>query len=199
MSQGQWATQSTDKAPEASLIEPPSPTPSEPNRGSPAVAAESQKAVTRTRKSMAYSEPKATNALKLNDHNYIQWAVQVKSFLVARGHWRIVNGRYKRPIKRYINGKDGEETEESLEEEEDWQKMDQKAWYDIKAFCEPADAIFYKAETAREFWNHLEKTKKPKGTTFYLSQIWAFTNYRQGPNESAEHALNALQIIQTDI
>ena len=39
----------------------------------------------------------------------------------------------------------------------------------------------------------------PTGITFYLFQIWLLTNYRQGPKETAEQVLNALQKIQADI
>ena len=195
MSQGQPATErSTNKA------SPISPSPTEPSPPSPAndyQAAEATKAVTRAGKSMAYSEPKASNALKLNESNYMTWSNSVMSYLVARGYWKYVSGRNEKPTKKF--DANGNQTEESIEEEEDWLEMDRKAWYDIKTFCEPADSAFYKPESAKELWDRLKETKMPTGTTFYLSQIRLLTNYRQGPKETAEQVLNALRKIQADI
>ena len=41
--------------------------------------------------------------------------------------------------------------------------------------------------------------KKPIGTTYYLSQIRAFSNYKQGLKETAEQVLYTLHKIQAEI
>lgn len=57
----------------------------------------------------------------------------------------------------------------------------------------------YKPETAKELWDRLGNTKKPKEKTYYRSQLRAFTNYKQGPKESAEQVYTAMKKIQAEI
>ena len=115
---------------------------------------------------------------------------------MARGHWKVVDKTYPKPITILVDGK---ETQGSKDAMEKWEAVDRKAWTDIVSVCTQADATHYTDETAAELWDRLENMKKPKGKTYYPSQLRAFVNYRQGPKETAEQVYSALKKIQAEI
>ena len=149
-----------------------------------------------TSKSEKWELPTGPNTLKLDDNNYLEWSRYVQSMLEAKNRWKVVEGTYMEPKAKMVNGKEVLPSEEEVTE---WRVADRRSWGDLTRYCNPSDYSFYKKETAKELWDRLEKTKKPKGNTFYRTQIRAFTNYQQGLNETAEQAYIALRTIQADI
>ncbi|KAA6410316.1 MAG: hypothetical protein FRX48_05737 [Lasallia pustulata] len=101
---------------------------------------------------MDYKLPRgATPIPQLNDTNYRTWAIYVKNYLRAQGYWDVV---------------DGGTTQALTPEGKKWDMADARAWLAIAACCSEADAILpsYKEESARELWERLERTKKPRGS-----------------------------------
>ena len=117
---------------------------------------------------MEYNLLKGTTAQKLNDHNYLAWSRWVKSILVARGHWKVVQGVY---VKLEVMAVEGIDTQVSIDNLEKWESVNQKAWADIYSSCTPADSTHYADETVKELWDCLENTKKLKGKMYYRSQL----------------------------
>ena len=108
----------------------------------------------------------------------------------------MVDRTYPKPITILVDGK---ETQGSKNAMEKWEAVERKAWTDIVSVCTQADATHYTDKTAAELWDHLENVKKPKGKTYYRSQLRAFVNYHQGLKETAEQVYSALKKIQAEI
>ena len=83
---------------------------------------------------------------------------------MARGHWKVVDRMYPKPITILVDGKEMQGFKNAMEK---WEAVDRKAWMDIVSVCTQADATHYTDETAAELWDRLENTKKPKGKTYY--------------------------------
>ena len=118
---------------------------------------------------MAYKLPRgATPIPQLTDTNYRTWAIYVKNYLRAQGYWDVVDG--------------GPTTQALTPEAKKWDMGDARAWLDIVAGLSEADAILpsYKEETARELWERLERTKKPRGRARGVGSKTASTSSATG-------------------
>ena len=111
---------------------------------------------------MEYNIPRGTRHLFLKDNNYLAWAISVKSYMIARGYGNVIEGSYPKPKTEM---KDGKAVEPLDSEVNEWEMADRRAWCDIASLCNEADWMWYKPETAKELWDRLERTKKPRKTT----------------------------------
>ena len=110
---------------------------------------------------MEYGLPEGTTHLKLTKTNYPAWAECTKSYMQARGYWNVVDGSYPKPS---TETKDGKTIKPHDSDVQKWRMADRRAWCDITALCRHEDSWTGKKETAKELWERLERTKKPRAS-----------------------------------
>ena len=141
---------------------------------------------------MEYNTPRPSSALKLNETNYLSWAEAVEAYLKARDIWDIVEGYNPMPTV----DKDDKKTVAAYRV---WRKKDWKVWFNIRSFCNQVNIAFYKPETVKELWDCLKATKKSIETIYYLAQMRAFINYKQGSKETVKQMLFTVRTIQMKV
>ena len=131
---------------------------------------------------MKYDVSRVSSAFKLNEINYLTWSEAVKTYLKIKNIWDIVE-KYN-PMLMI-----DENDEKTVTAYRVWRKKNQKIWFNIRSFYNQINIAFYKLKT----------TKKSIEITYYLTQMRAFINYKQGSKETAEQMLFTLITIQMKI
>ena len=81
---------------------------------------------------MEYDMLKGTLPQKLNDNNYLTWTRWIRSILVARGHWKVVDRTYPKPVTILVDSKEMQGSKDAMEK---WEAVNRKAWTDIVSVC----------------------------------------------------------------
>lgn len=98
--------------------------------------------------------PSAIVLKVLNTDNYQDWSFRVKTYLLAKGLWKVVESAAMEPPRE----EDGEAGYEA------WSKKNAEALHAIHISCGEDTFSFIRGiDTAKAAWNTLEKKLKPAG------------------------------------
>ncbi|KAM5580961.1 hypothetical protein ABKV19_010263, partial [Rosa sericea] len=97
--------------------------------------------------------PSAIVLKVLTTNNYEDWSFRVKTYLLAKGLWRVVESAMEPP-----------RVEDGEAEFEAWSKNNAEALHAIHISCGDDSFSFIRGiDTAKAAWNTLEKKLKPAG------------------------------------